>query len=32
MIVSVAPNMNSIVKIMMATLRSPGFVLGLRST
>ena len=30
--VSVAPNMNSMVKIVMASLRSPGLVLGLRST
>ena len=32
MIVSVAPNMNSIVNSVMASFRSPGLVLGFRST
>src|SRR4029077_18356530 len=32
MIVSVAPNMKSIVNSVMASLRSPGLLLGLRST
>ena len=32
MIVSIAPNMNSIVNSVIAILRSPGLVPGLRST
>ncbi len=32
MMVSIAPNMNSIVNMVMAILRSPGLMLGLRST
>src|SRR5439155_1254511 len=32
MMVRVAPNMNSMVKQVMASLRSPGLMLGLRST